>query len=389
MTALVDAPAAPYVPVRNLMLHVTSSCNLRCSYCFVQKAPKTMSVETARRAVDFVFQRAVTGAEPEVGITFFGGEPFLELDVLGEVVRHARLPRPNIRKRVRFAATTNGTVASSRVEHLVRDADMSLLVSLDGGHEAASFRPFTSGRSSHAMVVRNLPRLVEWSRDVMVRATFHPGSLDLLGNVRQLFELGAPQVALCPALEGDWRAAEADLQRAYEALGAWYLDEARAGRIPGLAVSNTLLKQMHRGRTSGERPLKPCGVGSSMLGVDPDGNVMPCHRFLHRRDDWLGTVRQPSPTSDRKRYTTLRSSDMMGCEGCDAREMCGGGCRAVALNAGLGLHDPHPNHCHTMRIHAAVLRSVYDTLMAEANPGFLKMLRTADKQSPVGELALR
>ena len=68
------------------MLYLTEDCNLRCSYCFVNKSPRRMSSDTARKAVEFYLDRNISGAEYSINITFFGGEPFLELDRMEEVI---------------------------------------------------------------------------------------------------------------------------------------------------------------------------------------------------------------------------------------------------------------------------------------------------------------
>ena len=35
-------------------LNVTDACNMRCRYCFAEKHPHTMKLETAKKTVDWV-----------------------------------------------------------------------------------------------------------------------------------------------------------------------------------------------------------------------------------------------------------------------------------------------------------------------------------------------
>ena len=44
--------------ITSAMLVVTHACNLRCRYCFVQKEPKRMSLETAKDAARFLIDNA-------------------------------------------------------------------------------------------------------------------------------------------------------------------------------------------------------------------------------------------------------------------------------------------------------------------------------------------
>ena len=378
-----------FFPVHNLMLAITDQCNLRCDYCFVKKTPRSMTLETARKAVDFFLHRNISGAKHQLAITFFGGEPFLEPQLMEDIASYARTAQSHAYKRVKFAATTNGTIVSSRLERLVRDLDMELMISLDGGEAAMSHRPFLSGASSFGVVARNLPRLISWASTAIVRMTFHPGALDLVKNVRLALSLGATALAMAPVIEADWSDAEDRLEAAYDELGEYFLEEARQGRILPLVGTWLLLRQLAHARRFGGRPNRSCSVGESLLGVDPDGNVMPCQRFLYRPQDWLGTVDKPTLAASRDHFLDISSQNLAGCETCSARPVCGGGCRAVSLDAGLGLNGVHPGYCVTTRAHASMVYRIFDTLVTERNPAFLTTLASPDAWgSSLTEMAL-
>lgn len=358
-----------YAPVNTIMLYLTEDCNLRCTYCFVDKKPRRMTAETARKAVDYFLSRNISGALSRLEICFFGGEPFMELDLMEHIIAYARRQGPNQYKDISFCATTNGTVANARVEHIIRDAGMRLLVSMDGGPSATEHRPFVSGHSSYPVVARNLPRLAQWATETVVRMTFHPDALDLVGNLRAVLALGAPSIALCAVEEARWQGHEDELEAAYQALADWFIAEARGGYILPLEITHSMLRQWHAYHRGGKRQERACGVGHTLLGIDPDGNVMPCHRFLYRKRDWLGHVNQPELSPQRERYVSLRSADILGCDTCVAQPVCGGGCRLVALQAGYDMATgAHPSYCIVTRAHARATRRIYDTLMGEDNP---------------------
>ena len=163
-------------------------------------------------------------------------------------------------------------MATPRIERLVKDAHMSLLVSLDGDLQANAERPFVSGQPSYPVVARNLPKLVDWAPEVVVRMTYHPKALDLVGNVRHVFGLGAPSIALCPVVEAPWHEHEAALEQAYQALADWYLSEARQGHVPALEITHQFLTQLDYARPAGpERPDRaawgPTSWGSMWMGT--------------------------------------------------------------------------------------------------------------------------
>lgn len=364
-----------YAPVQTLMLYVTEDCNLRCTYCFVKKSPRTMSLETARKSVDFYLNRNISGNVRHLGLTFFGGEPFLALDVIEEIVAYSRKRRKTSRKTVHFSATTNATIATPRVEKIVRDTDMKLLVSVDGGEEAMKSRPFAEGGSPYRAVERNFERLRSWSPSVVARMTYHPEALDLKRNVQRVLEMGAPAVALCPVTESDWKGHEEKLEEAYQEIADWFIEEARRGRFLPLEITWQQLRRTHSTRRGGSRPERPCSVGQSLIAVDPDGHVMPCHMYLYRRQDWFGTVEDSEFPTRRESYLQLSTKNLLGCQTCLAEPICGGGCRAVAVGERHDFHTgKHPGYCLNTRAQARCVYRIYQTLMDEIPESFQRAL---------------
>ncbi len=364
-----------YSPIRTLMLYLTQDCNLRCTYCFVHKTPQTMSLETARSTVDYLLHRNISGNLNGLFINFFGGEPFMAMDVMEEVISYSKTAGHKARKKIRFGATTNATIANSRVEAIVRDSGMNLLVSLDGGEDSMRARPFVGGGSPFKAVCRNLKRLVTWSPSLTVRMTYHPGALELCDNVRSVLEMGAPSVSLCPVPESDWRGSEDKLEHEYQKLADWFIAQFLAKEPLPLETTWQQLKLVHNHFQGGSRPSRPCPVGTTLLAVGPDGQVMPCHRFLYRSRDWFGNVETPAFPTEREKYVRLSSNDLLGCDTCLAKPLCGGGCRVVATADRYDLQTGvHPGHCLNARAHAQAAFRIYETLQKRAPESFSRAL---------------
>lgn len=70
-----------------LCLVVEHACNLRCSYCYSGcKTSKPMSRQTAERAIELAIAR-----DPrELRLSFFGGEPLLNLDLVEHATAYAK-----------------------------------------------------------------------------------------------------------------------------------------------------------------------------------------------------------------------------------------------------------------------------------------------------------
>jgi uncharacterized protein len=112
------------MPIRYLILVLTTRCNLNCRYCYNGDAPgMDMTPEIIGRSLAL----AATGAEP-LHVQLTGGEPTLRPDLLALAAEEARrLPRP-----VTLAMQTNGTRLTPDLVNLCQTRNIEIGVSLDG-----------------------------------------------------------------------------------------------------------------------------------------------------------------------------------------------------------------------------------------------------------------
>jgi len=118
-----------------LILKVTDDCNFRCSYCVYgggyqgreRQTGKNMTIETAIEAVD----KFLANHAPEHNISFYGGEPLLRLDLIKEVVEHARRTSPQ-GATPRFSLTSNGSFIDAETAIFLLENRFSLTLSMDG-----------------------------------------------------------------------------------------------------------------------------------------------------------------------------------------------------------------------------------------------------------------
>jgi uncharacterized protein len=112
------------MPIRYLILILTTRCNLHCRYCYNGDAPgMDMTPEILRRSLAL----AAGGAEP-LHVQLTGGEPAFRPDLLALAAEEARrLSRP-----VTLAVQTNGTLLTPDLLSLCQTQGIEIGVSLDG-----------------------------------------------------------------------------------------------------------------------------------------------------------------------------------------------------------------------------------------------------------------
>jgi len=154
---------------KQLILNVTQSCNLRCSYCIYSDlypndrnfSNDNFSFETAKKAVDYylkMFDR-VRRRNPfrQPVITFYGGEPLLRFKLLSRVMDYAQsvssIP-------IFFNLTSNATLLTDTVADYLVDHKAAISISLDGPRDVQDRqRTYADGRGTFDTVIDNLQRL--------------------------------------------------------------------------------------------------------------------------------------------------------------------------------------------------------------------------------------
>lgn len=152
-------------PLSILVKPVSSSCNLRCSYCFYAD-------EAGRRAVPncglmpeavghTLIEKAVGAAEGSVTFLFQGGEPTLAgLEFYEDFVSYVRRTAP-AGLTVQYALQTNGTLLDEAWCRFFREERVLVGLSLDGSRECHDrFRRDGAGKGTYDRVLR-AARLLE------------------------------------------------------------------------------------------------------------------------------------------------------------------------------------------------------------------------------------
>lgn len=149
-----------------LTLQVTQRCNLKCEYCAYsgnyfnrEHTNKVMSFETAKKAIDYFISHSRDASF--FGISFYGGEPLLEFELIKKCVAYAD-SRAEGRK-VSYNFTTNGTLLTEEKYEFLVKHDFAILVSLDGPQEVHDRHRVFAGSTigSFERMFENLKNLKE------------------------------------------------------------------------------------------------------------------------------------------------------------------------------------------------------------------------------------
>lgn len=154
-----------------IVFEVTDSCNLQCYYCgygqlyeFYDKRDginlnKKKAFSFINHMVELWNSPFNTSANREVCISFYGGEPLLNMKLIIDIIEYiSSLDIPNIK--FYYSMTTNGILLKKHIDLLVK-YDFHLLISLDGNKENNKYRRLKNKMESFDYVMDNILSIKE------------------------------------------------------------------------------------------------------------------------------------------------------------------------------------------------------------------------------------
>ena len=150
--------------IKAVCLNIIHGCNLRCKYCFADEGEYNghkgvMSVETAKKAIDYVVKRS--GPRRNIEIDLFGGEPTMIMDTIKEIIAYARENEKAWKKNIRFTMTTNATLLNEDMMDFMDKEMGNIILSLDGRKEVNdNVRIKVDGSGSYDDILPNIKRMI-------------------------------------------------------------------------------------------------------------------------------------------------------------------------------------------------------------------------------------
>lgn len=340
----------------SVTLFLTTGCNLRCTYCYASAGDTPlsgMSLEVARRGIDFVVANAVERGEPAIEVAFHGGgEPTLQWATLTGAHAYARERAAACGLRATFALATNGVIPDAKLDWIVANLDAASL-SFDGlpaVHDA--HRIDAAGRGSAAQVIRTIRRFDETGFDYGLRLTVTREHIEALpGSVRFVCENFRPRAI--------------QVEPAYQ-LGRWKgrPSAETAGFVAAFRAAQAIARAHGREITfSGARlgllSNHFCGITQDAFSLTTEGDVSACYETFLRQNEWsktffyggwdeaAGSYRFDLRVLDHLRGQTV--DRRAHCRGCFAKWSCGGDCHHKALTVGGGGEFEGTDRCHIIR----------------------------------------
>ncbi len=302
-------------------LHVvipTLRCNQTCVYCHASRTnmadmASDMSVETADKVVEFIFQTT----SPQVTIEFQGGEPLANFLVVRHIIERAMKVNESHGKRLSFSLVSNLSLMDEEKLGYLLGKRVQICTSLDGPAELHDKnRLLSGGPGAHAFALHWMQRInksyAELGLDPLlyhVEALF-TATRHSLAQPRQIVDAyvkaGCHAIFLRPldpfgfaakTVERTGYEGEAYLEFYREAL-AYIIELNRQGvQVLERFAAIFLTKILTEDDPNYLDIRSPCGAGIGQVAYNHDGTIFTCDegRMLHQMGDSffaIGNVKQ-------------------------------------------------------------------------------------------------
>lgn len=358
--------------IKAICLNIIHGCNLRCKYCFADEGEYNghkgvMSVETAKKAIDYVIKRS--GPRKNIEIDLFGGEPTMIMDTVKEIIQYARDNEAKWNKNIRFTMTTNATLLTDDMMDYMDKEMGNIILSLDGRKEVNDrVRIKADGSGSYDDILPNIKKMISKrtkGKTYYVRGTFTRENTDFYNDVVAMINEGFREISIEPVVLEDGHPLalrEEDLPTIFDNYDKLYNEMLRRKKEGDEFTFYHFNIDIQGGPCVYKR-ISGCGAGFEYVAITPQGEVYPCHQFVGKEEYKLGSVYDDTFDKElSKKFKMAHIYNKPKCKECWARFYCSGGCQANNVNFNGDMTIPYEVGCKMQkkRIECAIALKAAD-----------------------------
>jgi len=334
-------------------LFLTTACNLRCTYCYASAgdAPATyMTMDVAKRGIDFVIDNALRIGAPFASVNFHGGgEPSVHWNLMTEAVAYARERAGDLE--IVAAAASNGVLTDRQIDWIIANLNGGVSLSFDGLPEAHDqHRRTVRGTGSSDQVIHTMRRFTDAGLPYGIRMTVTADQIPLLPDSVEfvLSNFTPTRLQVEPAYQLGRYTGKPDAETE-EFIAAYRIAQERAARY-GHEI-------YYSGARVGVLTNHFCGVSQDNFCLTPAGSVSSCYEAFSEENEFAdvflyGTSGDNGFSFDMDALDRLRGLGVENrsfCDGCFAKWNCAGDCYHKALDANGRGEFAGSQRCHITR----------------------------------------
>jgi len=317
----------------NATILLTLACNMKCTYCFEQGIDSALSMNKKmyQEVCHWLIDKLEKVRPKEFVLTFFGGEPLLNIEALEYLSKNIYLATKKMNIELKIGLITNGLLLTKKLVNSLKQFGLDWIkVTLDGDEVTHdSLRPLKNGKGTFRSIVNNL-LIIKGIVPIVVGGNYDNNTKKnipiLLDELKRLgFTDEIKEMAFKPIL------------------GFPNHENCSSHQIEACTFSETNVEDIFYLNTEIEKrgfnalkkiALGPCeAMRENSYAIDPSGLIYKCAAMAGRKEYSIGNIKNDDSnnfyTSNNIAFMT--SDPWKKCKNCKYIPICGGGCRMGAL----------------------------------------------------------
>ncbi|WP_346885195.1 radical SAM/SPASM domain-containing protein [Clostridium sp. UBA4395] len=303
----------------SLTIAVTMNCNMNCSYCFEEKDSRRMEGRVKEQLVEFVKKTLVKNKTKMFVVTWFGGEPLLEVDTIEELSdEFISICNENDIK-YNSMIITNGSLLNRNVaSKLVEKCKVTnAQVTLDGLKNTNDIRRHLKNNKSSFDIICNNIKEIDGIMNIQIRVNVDRNNINEAKELSEYFYKNGLKVKNFTFAPVTFINEDCSFSK------SCYTQEEFYNYLPGLEenpLSNTGSPYL-----PSFIPYSCAALSTNGFGVDPEGNLYKCWTDIGIVNKSSGDIYNGVKLNN---YTLkwLTSELEDKCKSCNILPLCQGGC---------------------------------------------------------------
>lgn len=300
--------------IQGVKIHVSNTCNLRCKYCYAHggnygEKDSLMTVPIAQKVVEFIEESDQLNELKY--ITFFGGEPLMNPDVIEYICEKT------YQKGMMYLLQTNGTLLDDSILHLLTKYKIDVTVSLDGPKKINDFnRVRQNGKGTYEEILKNIRTMQEHGVNISgIEATLSKEFLETYDKMKIaefLFEeTGIKNIKVEIDLNVDHKMSLEDMKTEINSFFENCVEEKYILNCEAYKILTRFLSKEYNDFL--------CPAGSKTVSIGVNGEIFPCQLFFEKQEWKIGEI---GKEFSREKIDVLRKSQHQECSECLSRTTC-------------------------------------------------------------------
>lgn len=336
-----------------LQLIMTNACNFKCKYCFCEQFTKeknnlAMSYEIADLSILNSIKILKANNKKNLYISFFGGEPSLNLKVIQDIL--LKFKNHYLGIDIFYEYTSNGSIMSDNIASLFKKYNVVVTFSIDYlDKKTFSFRGNGNETFKWAQIENNIKLLKEKDVELEISSVLSEETMnkDFINLVDVLLKYNINRIYLILSFGKEFYRKYSPNEISKKVFEYYIYCLSKGISLEGY-WNETFCLIVDSERLKKQEAHKTCPSIGKMLSIEPSGTIFSCKTT----NKILGNIFELEKVfkNENYQYYAMRAYvNSEKCKGCEIQGFCSGNCTGANENNFGTIYEVDPLFCSTMK----------------------------------------